>query len=243
MISLIMARRPSGFYCFSPPVMAATFAIEIGLLVYVLIRHRSTALTRIIAALLFFLALFQLAEYFICEGSASNAVVWSRVAYIAITMLPALGIHLVQVISGHKWHIVTWLAYIMSLGWIGLFAFSGNTFYGQECQGNYVIFQLNETIAYYYYYFYYSWLAAALGQCLFIADRVKGRIRNALLLLATGYLVFLVPTTVVNTLDPKTTAAVPSIMCGFALTFALILVFGIIPQMSGGKNKKQKAKK
>ena len=47
--------------CFSPQVMALTFALEMILLMYVLVKHglRSTSL-RLIGFILFFLAMFQL---------------------------------------------------------------------------------------------------------------------------------------------------------------------------------------
>ncbi len=63
------------------------------------------------------------------------------------------------------------------------------------------------------------------------------RQKQALLAMILGYLVFLVPTAVVNTLKPETIAGIPSIMCGFAVLFAFILYFYIIPRVSEPKNK------
>lgn len=56
-------------YCFSPPVMLATLAIELVLALYTFWRYKLNAVTRIVMALLICLALFQWAEYNVCEGT------------------------------------------------------------------------------------------------------------------------------------------------------------------------------
>jgi len=44
-----------------------------------------------------------------------------------------------------------------------------------------------------------------------------------------GYLVFIVPTILVNLLSPNTVRGIPSIMCGFAVLLALTLGFVTLP--------------
>jgi hypothetical protein len=53
---------------------------------------------------------------------------------------------------------------------------------------------------------------------------------SALKFLAIGYLAFIVPTTAANLIDPTTLAGIPSIMCGFAVILALVLVLGVLPK-------------
>ncbi len=226
-----MARRNLGFYCFSPPVMVATCVIESSLLIYTLVRYKLNTLTRVVAAMLFFLALFQLAEYNVCGGFGTSGATWSRVGFVAITMLPALGIHLIQTISGRGWPALKWFAYVNALGWVLLFTLNTHAFDGHVCAGNYVIFQLNHIADSYYYHYYYSWLLIGIGLSFYWTRGAKKVIRESLLLVVAGYLVFLLPTTLVNTLNPATTAGIPSIMCGFAVIFAVMLVFGIMPIM------------
>ena len=92
----------NSLHCFSPPVMLATFLIEISLAVYVTWRYQLTAVTRLATAILFFLALFQLAEWNVCEGSFGiDSLGWSRLGYIAITMLPPLGSSFVLGLGPH----------------------------------------------------------------------------------------------------------------------------------------------
>lgn len=228
------ANRPLRFYCFSPPVMLATFFIEICLLLYALVRYKLSIVSRLAIALLFFLALFQLAEFSVCGGFGVSVNTWSRVGFIAITFLPPLGLHMLQVITARGWRALKWIAYFNAFIWIGMFAFSQRTFANHICAGNYVIFQLNPSLDRYYYFYYYGWLLITMGMAIYFAAMSKKIIREVCLLIFAGYAIFLLPTTVVNTLDPETTNGVPSIMCGFAVLFAFVIVFGILPR-SGSK--------
>lgn len=225
-----MKKTNGRFYCFSPPVMLATFIIEIGLLFYTLFRYKMNTLLRITSALLFFLAVFQLAEYNVCGGFGASATTWSRIGFVAITMLPALGIHLLQTVSGRGWRGIKWLAYGMSMVWVVVFAFSQSAFSGHTCAGNYVIFQLKPSLDGPYFVYYFGWLLAGIYLCAYFARTAKLHIRQALLLQILGYLVFLLPAIIVNSVKPETMAGRPSVMCGFAVLYALIIVFGIIPE-------------
>ena len=99
-------------YCFSPPVMIATFFIEIGLAIYVAWRYKLNEVTRLAVALLTFLAIFQLAEYNVCEGSFGiNSLGWARLGYVAITLLPPIGFHLATKIAGQKQYGLVAFAY------------------------------------------------------------------------------------------------------------------------------------
>ena len=83
-------------YCFSPAVMLATLTIEIILAIYTFWKYKLNAMTRIVIMLLICLALFQWAEYNVCEGAIFlDNLGWAKLGYIAITMLPPLGIHLI----------------------------------------------------------------------------------------------------------------------------------------------------
>lgn len=79
-----MTKRQSGtvFYCFSPPVMIATFVAEIAMFAYASWRYKFTLPTKLICAMLATLALFQLSEYLVCTQSAA---MWSRVGFAATT--------------------------------------------------------------------------------------------------------------------------------------------------------------
>jgi hypothetical protein len=229
--------RPRGttFYCFSPPVMIATCLFEVGLLVYVLFRYKLNKLTGLAVALLFFLALFQLAEYNSCGSVGTVAAEWSRIGFAAITVLPVLGIHLVQTIAGRSNKYLTWAAYGTALLWVTIFALSERTFSGHVCGGNYVIFQLKQSLVLPYAAYYYGWLIAAILLSIQYMQRAKKQVHHALSLMVLSYLVFMLPTAIANSVKPETIAGIPSILCGFAVLLAIILVFGILPTVNKKK--------
>jgi hypothetical protein len=229
--------RKLSFYCFSPPVMLATFIIEISLLVYTLWRYKLNTLTRLVASLLFFLALFQLAEYNVCGGLGANAATWSRIGFVAITILPPIGIHMLHTIAKRPWSNLTGAAYGMAAAWIIVFAFSEKAFSGHVCAGNYVIFQIKPGLGGLYFFYYYLWLFIGGYLSYRFAQAMKKERRESLVLLALGYATLLIPTTMANMAKPETMQGLPSIMCGFAIILAGIVTFGIMPRSGRLKHK------
>lgn len=224
--------------CFSLPVMAATFLIEIILAFIVLVKYKKTLIVWLIATLLATLSVFQLAEFFVCGGFGLSSSAWSRIGYVAITMLPALGIHIIQLLAGKKSFILPMLVYLTSLAWTLQFLLTSNTFIGHECAGNYVIFQLRPSVGGAYFVYYYTLLIAGIllaWQHRLHLKKNQKKQKEALMAMIVGYLVFLLPTTIINTLDPASVNAIPSIMCGFAVLLALIVYFYILPRVAKRK--------
>src|SRR5262245_15307458 len=60
------------FYCFSPPVMLATFIVEIALAAFVFVRYRTSRFGKVGGLILILLAVFQFAEYRVCGTTADN---------------------------------------------------------------------------------------------------------------------------------------------------------------------------
>lgn len=234
-----MRYKKNTLYCFSPPVMIATFTIEGLLFMYTILRYRISPLGRIIAALLACLAIFQFAEYHVC-GSGLAPASWSRVGFVAITLLPALGINLVQEIAGRNSRLLNGAAYGSSLLFALTFGLNSVAFAGHICAGNYAIFQLTSPLGGVYFAYYYFWLLFGIGLAWHLSDKVKPRIRKALFLQIAGYVSFLAPTSIINAVNPQTLEGVPSIMCGFAVTYAVILVFGIVPLVLEQRNQTSK---
>lgn len=231
-----MSKRNTTLYCFSPPVMIATFAIEVTLFIATYVRYKLSTPTRLAMAILAFLALFQLSEYFVCGGLGVDAAMWSRIGYIAITALPPLGLHLIYTIAKRKTLWPVWLGYATGLLWIIVFGLSETAFRGHQCAGNYVIFQLRAGVGGMYFVYYYALLFWGIGVALQSARLQKIRkTKEALYGMSLGYLVFLLPTTIVNTLNPSTMSAIPSIMCGFAILYAFILFGFVLPRTSRPK--------
>lgn len=221
------------FYCFSPGVMLATVAIELAGMLYVLFMHRATMVGKLIAAILGFLALFQVAEFMICEGALGiSSVGWARIGFGAITMLPPLGLHLGMTIAGKKSKPVLAAAYGSALTFAFLFFALGHGLTGQICGGNYVIFEVTRPMMIPYGLYYYGWVLVGMlfawkyGNSQDISDNN----RSALRWLAIGYASFVIPTTIVALLKPETRSGIPSIMCGFAVFLAITLLVWVLPK-------------
>lgn len=212
--------------------MIATCIIELGLLLYTLWRYVFTSVARLSVVLLLFLALFQLAEFRVCTG-AVGLVQWSHIGYVAITLLPPLGIHLITLLHRKTSNTpVVWMAYATSLAFVSYFALTANSLNGHACEGNYVIFRVNPGLTWLYALYYYGWVIAGMAMSVVYAHQARAeRHRQAFYGFAAGYAAFLVPTTTVNLLNSATRAGIPSIMCGFAVLFALVLTVHVMPRV------------
>lgn len=227
-------------YCFSPPVMLATFIIEIACAVYVLWRYKLTPVTRLAALVLVGLATFQLAEYNICEGAwGVDSLTWARIGYVAITLLPPLGLHMATKLTGQKQPVLLSVAYGAAAVFSFFFLFVGHGLQSEQCLGNYVIFKTATWAIMPYAVYYYGLLMLTVGYAWQAARNIsKSNQKRALYALAVGYLAFILPTTAVNIVDPVTIAGIPSIMCGFAVLLALILTFFVLPRYYSSKQSK-----
>lgn len=223
--------------------MLATLLIEISLAAYTVWRYKMNATTRLIAGLLLGLATFQLAEYYVCTGLGGvHAEAWSRIGFVAITTLPAFGTHLMHVLAGKPKRTAVRLSYASMFAFSIFFLTYKGAFVGHECTGNYVIFQLGSKIGgTYALAYYYLWLAFGIfmgarwaNELMAQGKKAQKKLESVRGLIA-GYLVFLVPCAIWNTLSPASRPAIPSIMCGFAVLLALILGFYILPRV-GVKN-------
>ncbi len=219
--------------------MIATCIIEVSLLLYTLVRHRMNTVTRLSVATLGLLALFQLSEFTVCGATHWSASAWSRVGYMAITLLPPVGIHLVRALSGRGSPWIVRAAYLSGIAFALIFGLSPSAFQDHICAGNYAIFQLAPNLGGIYFGYYYGWLLFGIGQALLFTATAKINIRKALLYQVFGWLSFLLPTGIVNAMNPQTIAGIPSVMCGFAVIYAIVLVFGILP-MAAKQTKKSR---
>jgi len=224
--------KPGQLYCFSPLVMLATFIIEIACAIYVVARYKLTPITRLAVGILIGLAVFQIAEYNVCEGAWDvDSLTWARIGYVAITALPPLGFHLATRIADKKQPKLVAGAYSLGVLFAFIFLFVGHGMQSQICLGNYVIFEIAHWAVIPYFLYYYGLLLVTVCYSWYMAGRITQKnIKAALISLAVGYLAFILPTTAVNIVDPSTIAGIPSIMCGFAVILAIILTGVVMPR-------------
>jgi len=226
--------------------MVATLLIETSLALYTVWRYKMTSISRLIVAALIGLATFQLAEYFVCTGYGLHAEQWSRVGFVAITTLPPLGLHILHVISNKPSRKLVNIAYASMVGFMVFFLTYPTSFIGHQCTGNYVIFQIGYRMGGFYAVYYYGWLLIAIGLGIRWANQLRNKEKTSsrrlesIRALIIGYLVFLLPTGIANTVKPATRQGIPSIMCGFAIIFALIIALYILPRMGTSRAKAAK---
>lgn len=223
-------------YCFSPPVMLATFLIEFGTAFYTFWRYKINTVGRLLIAMLLALGTFQLAEYMLCGGLGLSNVEWARIGYMAITLLPPLGIHVILELSNKKKPILLGSAYASCAIFFGFYMFSSSSVVLEACLPNYAIFSAYRAITIPFALYYYSWLI--IGTCLALHwSKELPKHREALRSMAVGYLVFILPTTTVNILSPSTVSGIPSIMCGFAILLTFVIATKVLPKSCENRNK------
>lgn len=218
--------------------MIATCIIEFGLLFYTFYRYKMTAITRVALASLALLGLFQMSEFAVCGQDANTTAMWSRIGFMSITLLPPLGIHLISLISKRVSSWVVAAAYMSGIAFALVFGLHESAFQSHICAGNYAIFQLMPGLGGMYFAYYYTWLIVGVIMSLLFSIDASPRIRKALVFQALGHLSFLIPTGIVNAMHPETINGIPSIMCGFAVIYALTLALGIVPLVLAERHEK-----
>ncbi len=216
-------------YCFTPEVMMMTFVTEIILGVYAFIRYRTTVFGRIGILVLFSLAVFQLAEYQVCTGGDEE--LWLRIGFVGVTLLPVLGFHLVALLTKRKKALG--FVYALAFTLLIIFAALPSTITGAVCSDNYIVFHAPKLLSLVYTLFYFGTLILGIWNIVQTLKRkasaqYTGKER-ALAWILAGYLSFLIPMAVVYIYSPAARHAVPSVMCGFAVIFAIILTFKVLP--------------
>ncbi len=229
----LQSKRELKLYCFSPPVMLATFIIEIALAIFVIFKYKLNEVGKLAVATLVLLAVFQLAEYNVCAAGWIDAMWASRIGYVAITILPALGIHLAYSLAGEKYRPLVVPAYLSAAAFAAFFLFVGLS--GHSCLGNYAIFQVAPGASWLYSLYYYGWILVGIWLC---ARLGSAKTQTTLYGLGFGYLAFLLPTATANLLNLETISGIPSIMCGFAVLYAIVLVAWILPNAMPKKSRR-----
>lgn len=218
-----------GMYCFTPPIMIATFVIEILFAIIAILRgHHKTKVGQLGIILLVLLALFQLSEFIICTDVSINSKIWAQIGFVVITFLPPIGLHLAYVIARKKHALIT-LPYMAGFIFALVVILFPTAIERTLCGGNYMLSVLNQTLGYVYGVYYNGLLLLGVYQTWHFAEHFRTKeTRSKLLWLMVGYLVFMVPTGIVVAIMPHTLYGIPSIMCGFAVLLAVILYLKIL---------------
>jgi hypothetical protein len=217
--------------------MIATIVVELVLALFTFIKVKKSALKNIALATLVLLAFFQAAEFAVCQSlNGIDGLFVSRLGFVAITLLPPLGIHIINIIAGRKRNWSTFAAYILAGSFIVYFLVVPSSINDSICSGNYVIFRLAETASLAYGAYYFTLLGCLLALSAYLAMSQKNKKkRRALWWMLFGALGFLIPTGIAYFIFPDSYSGMPSIMCGFAVIYAIVLSLRVVPLASSQK--------
>ena len=223
-------------FCFTPLVTLLTFFIELIFAIYVIIKYRMSLFGRLSALLLFLLAFFQLSEFIICKGA--YPLIWAEIAYLSTIFMPIIGIHLISLVT--KKNIWTKIGYFFAIVISLIILFVPNIFVGTSCPGNFVVFNLASFFSSIYFFYYSIFLLIGILMIFFYKIDIKNKKNKIINWLLIGYASFIVPTFLIYVFEKITRLAVASILCGFAVLLAFILVFKILPEYKKFQNNKRK---
>lgn len=208
--------------------MLATFLIEFCLGFIVIWKYKASTIKYLVCATLFALGTFQLAEYLLCGGLGLSNIDWARIGYVAITLLPALGILMIVTLAYKKVPILISAAYTSAAAFVIYYIIGVNAVTHQACYSNYAVFANHDNSGIYFgiYYYFLMIIGAVLA---WIWGQKNPDRKRALRAMIIGYMAFILPTTFFNIIDPSTVKGIPSIMCGFAVLLAITLVLKVLP--------------
>jgi hypothetical protein len=172
------------------------------------------------------LAAFQISEWFICRGYSE--MLWTRLGFVATSFMPIVGLDLISLLTKKKWPV--WIGYVVAAIFSAFFIFLPNAFTGAACNGRFVAFHGGSFWLDALYAVYYI-PTTALGVFLITRALMRPLVpnRRALVWMLVGYLAFCLPVVVLYFLVITGKAAVPSVLCGFAVLLALTLALKVLP--------------
>ena len=210
--------------CFTPIVSFLTFAIELVMSIWVFTRNPKKPLYKVAALILFFLGAYQFSEFGLC--TFNDKFFWARFGFIIYTMLPALGVHLAYALKGSRKKI--WQVYILPVLFIAIAAIDSSFVKSAECAKYFVknSFNLSPFLTRSYFLYYGSFIVAACVLLIdFILEENNRKKRRIYVLGLLAALSFTLPTFVFVLMLPSFNIYFPSILCHFAIFFAIMVTY------------------
>lgn len=212
--------------CLTPWISAATFIIELFIAAWLFSLPKKRD-TRIAAWIVVFLAVYQLSSFFLCTKSS---VFWNLIGYLAVTWLPALGIHLAQIQTNQRlqYKLFYGLALIFSLGMI----FTAPIFLPDaQCDAMFISYH-NHPWGFIVYGMYYLGTLGLIVISLIKAYNYTNGINKAKnLIFLIGMLSFIIPAYLIKFTIPFLSNSFPSVFCFFAVFLAACLVLREKPEL------------
>lgn len=227
------------FFCFTPLVSLSTFIIEFAFAVYVLTKYKPTLFSKLCTAVLICLGLFQLSEFLICKTPYVDFSI--KLGYVAITLLPALGLHIISTLT-RRWKIAAVISYVFAFLLILAIIFVPKAAILSTCNPNYVSYTANPIFSVFHWLFYVTSMATGVILLTYAIIKHIGDKKQETWMIIS-YFVFIIPSLILFYTNVIAQTALPSVMCGFAVITACIFVFIIVPRHYFIKSKLRKGKK
>lgn len=211
---------------YSPGLAIATALFEIAVAVWALRGPGNRSIIRTTAGILALLASYQLIEVGICANSAAAGFL-PRLAFIAVTWLPPLGLLLIAKLQQPRSRMTYGNAYSMlaaALGIVVWIALDRGFVSSSVCSALFA--RYTNPMPRFILYSGFYWLGL-LGMIVHSGYGVRTchdpHRRRLLFQVFAGTLAFVVPSMIVSSYVRPVEGALPSVMCHFALIFAVFL--------------------
>lgn len=211
---------------YSPIVGMATAGFELAVAVWALLGRGRSDILRITAAILIFLAGYQIAEVLICAVDPAYGIL-PRLAFADVTWLPPLGLLLCARLFTPRSRVASAAAYAMLAAGVGIMAWIAlDPGFVTSSVCSTVFARYTHTLPRFLVYsgFYWVGLLGMVGFSAYGARAARDAgARRQFAELRTGSVGFILPSLVVTWFVPTANGALPSIMCHFALVLAVFL--------------------
>lgn len=212
---------------YSPILAIATAVFEIGAAGWVLTGPGRRSIVRTTAAILLFLAGYQIVEVAICSLVPGHGFL-PRLAFLVVTWLPPLGVLLVTFLLGPGARAARLFAYAMfgfALGIVVWIMFDADFATLSVCNAVYARYEHPTPAFLLYAAFYWLGLFGLVSLSAYGAavprDAHNGMLAKLVLI---GSIAFIVPAVLTSWFVPAGEGALPSVMCHFAILLAALLV-------------------
>lgn len=168
------------------------------------------------------LLIYQSFEFIICKLNFTSSLT-VYLAFVAITLLSPAGITLVILFYSYKIKYV-FLAYVPAVFWIIYYFFTISNFEVVKCSMLYAAY--NYPLGFWYGLTYYAVILLTLIIIVFNIRKTKRpELNKQNYILLTAFLSFTLPMMIAYFLYPLIVEVIESVMCKFALLFAVLLTY------------------
>ncbi|MCM2324253.1 MAG: hypothetical protein NDJ90_13430 [Oligoflexia bacterium] len=225
---------------YSPWLGSFTGIFEIIAGIWVLRGPGRKDLRWLIALTLFLLAGYQILEVFVCNAEGMHQLFLSRMAFLDVTWLPPVSLLLISRLLTRPRAWLTRFAWI-SIALAAIFSFwiivDTRFVQGTICHFMYARYRHIEPYFHLYGAFYeLTQMSMIFVPAALIASEESLRLRRDLSDLLIGALLFILPSIFLAAVLPSLfETALPSLMCHFAIFYALFLIRVVLRERAGAR--------